>query len=278
MVTAIVIPVEMELPLRQQELDPHDVGTYRQIIGGPIELVLLDRPSASLYFHGEGKLEGLPINTRATALLWVHNSALRGQDVIVGPALILGPVDRRGDDETVPEDLVDLLLHTKRFRFQVKVRGEVAWAGNDVVYGSWLDAYLDGIQLAQRWTQVEDIRVVPELDDDLREAWFRAGQTNRWIRAANDPPFTRDSFVGCYSIEELAERLAAGMWCVGTAFYYRDLCLIQQVDGGDEWLTIRHRVPFESLTVGPLIEAGRFTELVRRFLAASKEECEGLGY
>ena len=53
---------------------------------------------------------------------------------------------------------------------------------------------------------------------------------------------------------------------------------IQQVDGGDEWLTIRHGMAFESITFGPCIEDGTFASLVRRLLAASKEQCEMLRY
>jgi hypothetical protein len=278
MVMAIVIPVDPKQPIRQQELKLHDVDGYRQIVGGPLEVVQLERPEASLYFHGEGKLEGLPINARATALLWVHNGAFLGRDVIVGPAMILGPVDHLGYEETAPVDLLNVLFGKARLRVEVLVQDEESWHGNEVVFLDWYEAYRYGLRLAQRWKLVREVRVVPELDEGLREAWHRVGQENRWIRAASDPPFTRQSFMGCFDIEELAERLTAAAWCTGTAFYYRDLCLIQQVDGGDEWLVIRHGVPFESLTVGPVIEAGRFIELVRRFLAASKEECEGLGY
>ncbi|MFC5289371.1 DUF3846 domain-containing protein [Actinokineospora guangxiensis] len=278
MVTAIVIPTDPKQPIRQQKLNLHDVDAYRQIVGGPLEVVPLGRPESSLYFHEEGKLERLPVNARATALLWVHNSAFRGRDVIAGPAMVLGPVDHMGYEMSAPADLIDLLFRATRLRVEVRVQGEHAWQRNEAVLPDWYEAYRQAIILARAWTLAEEVRVVPELDGQLRDAWFRAGQENRWIRAATDPPFTLASFTGCFSIEELEEQLTAAAWCVGTAFYYRDLCLIQQVDGGDEWLVIRHGVPFESLTVGPLIETGRFTELVRRFLAASKEQCEGLTY
>lgn len=276
-INAIVIPVDPTQPLRLQQLHLH-ADALREVVGGPLEAVQLERPEASMYLHEEGKLEGLPINARATALLWVHNSAFRGRDVIVGPAVVLGPVDDHGYEETAPADLVEVLFGTARLSVQVRLVGEVIWRADDAIFVDWYEAYRYGIRLAQRWMDIEDVRVVPELDQEFRNAWFRAGQVNPWIRMASDPPFTLQSFVGCYSIDELAERLTAVSWCLGTAFYYRDLCLIQQVDGGDEWLTIRHGMPFESLTVGPLIEAGGFTELVRRLLAASKEECEELRY
>jgi len=146
------------------------------------------------------------------------------------------------------------------------------------VFTDWFKAYVHAVQLTRLSTAVEEVRVVPELDGELRETWYRIGRDNLWIRDADDPPFTRDSFVGCYSIEELEERISGTAWAIGTAFYYRDLCFIQQVEGGDEWLTIRYGVGFESMTIGPSIGDGSFASLVRRLLEASREECQGLEY
>ena len=278
MLNAIVIPVDPGQPIRQQQLHSSDLDGYRQIVGGNLEVLTLDRPSASLYFNEEGKLLGLPINPRATVLLWAHNSAFRGHDVIVGPAFIVGLPDDEGDDTTVPDDLVHLLFNTKRYRVQVQTRDDDKWRENSEVFDDWFEAYLYGVQLAQRRVRVDEIRVVPKLDDQLRETWYKIGQENPWIKTATDPPFTRNSFVGCYSIDELAEWISGTAWAIGTAFYYRDLCFIQQVEGGDEWLTIRHGIAFESMTLGPSIEDGTFVALVQRLLAASKEQCQRLEY
>ena len=67
--------------------------------------------------------------------------------------------------------------------------------------------------------------------------WLEIGLRNPWIREACDPPFTRKSFHRCATREELRERIWHGNWCLGQAFYLGDLCFIQQVDGGDEWLS-----------------------------------------
>jgi hypothetical protein len=278
MPTAIVIPVDPKEPIRQEELHKNDLDAYRQLVGGNLEVLNLERPPATLYFNEEGKLVGMPVNRRATALLWVHNSGLRGRDVIVGPAFVVGPPDRQGDDRSVPEDLVELLLGTKRYRVQVQIQGSQAWSGKREVFADWFEACHHAVQLTRLSTAVEEVRVVPELADELRATWYRIGRENPWIREADDPPFTPDSFLGCYSIVELEERLGHGNWAVGTAFYYRDLCFIQQVEGGDEWLTIRHGVGFENVTVGPSVEDGSFGSLVTRLLTASREQCRRLEY
>jgi hypothetical protein len=161
---------------------------------------------------------------------------------------------------------------------QVQTQGDTSWNNNGRVFTDWFEAYAYGVQLAQHRTLVGEIRVVPELDDQLRQTWYQLGRANPWIKTADDPTFTRDSFVGCYSIDELAERISAASWCIGTAFYYRDLCFINQVEGGDEWLTIRHGIAFESMTLNPSIEDESFESLITRLLAASREQCEQLKY
>jgi len=276
MLTAIVIPVNLQQPIRQQQFHKHDLDAYRTLVGGNLEVITLDRPPASLYLNDEGKLLELPVNIRATTLLWAHHSAFRGKDAIMGPAFILGPVDRHGDDQTAPQDLIDLLFHTTRYRIQVQAQGDTRWNDNGRVFTDWFEAYAYSVHLAQQRSLVGEVRVVPELDDELRETWYQLGRANPWIREADDPPFTRDSFVGCYSIDELEKRIGHGNWCIGTAFYYRDLGFINQVEGGDEWLIIRHGVAFESMTLNPSIEEGRFESLVQRLLRATREELEGL--
>ena len=286
MITAIVIPAEPDQPIRQQQLNQHDLDAYRQIVGGHLELVHFVRPSAGMYINEEGKLNGLPFNHRATALLWAHNSAFRGRDVIVGPAFIVGPADHCGDDTSAPNDLVDLLFNTERYRVQVQTSRTGNWHGNELVFTDWSAAYQYVLDLADRWTLVAEVRVIPDHDQELLSQWYEIGRGNLWIRHADDPPFTRASFSGCQSIDELEERLGYTNWSPGTAFYYRDLCFINQVDGGDEWLTIKtfwedgrpSSLTFESITVDRYIKEGRFKDLIERLLKASKEDCRRLTY
>ncbi|HKX24265.1 MAG TPA: DUF3846 domain-containing protein [Candidatus Saccharimonadales bacterium] len=281
MITAIVIPVNPKEPIRLEEIDRTDLNAYRRLVDGSLEAINLDRPPASLCFNEQGKLIGLPLNQRATFLLWAHNSAFRGQDVIVGDAFILGPPDRQGDDTTAPDDLVTLLFHTERYRILVQTKGDEKFYGNRQTFDSWFEAYRYGVDLARRWSQVEEVQVVAERHDELNkliEKWLRIGQENPWIRTAYDPPFTWESFAECYTLAELQERIVQASWSLGTAFYYRDLCFINQIDGGDEWLTIRYDIAFESITFAPFIERGEFASLVQRLLTASKEQCQQLEY
>ncbi|NUL28437.1 DUF3846 domain-containing protein [Streptomyces lunaelactis] len=278
MITVIVIPVDPGQPIRLQQLEPSDVDAYQQIVGGNLQIVGLDRPSAAMYLNEEGKLNRMRVNHRATTLMWVHNSAFRNRDVIVGPALIVGPPNRHGNDTSAPEDLTDLLFNTKRYRVQLWTGSDPRWVSDAEVFIDWQEAYRYALQLVETREAAQEVRVVPELDNELREQWFKLGVENPWISSADDPPFTEHSFVGCYSIEELEERIGHGNWSIGTAFYYRDLCFINQVDGGDEWLTIRHGIAFESMTLEPSIEEGKFARLIHRLLTATKAQCQALTY
>ena len=84
--------------------------------------------------------------------------------------------------------------------------------------------------------------------EDRVRKWLEVGNSNIWIRKATDPPFDERSFYECSDIEELKAKLAHGNWSLGQAFYLEDICFIQQVNGGDEWLVIRGDLPFESIT------------------------------
>jgi hypothetical protein len=115
--------------------------------------------------------------------------------------------------------------------------------------------------------------------EDLR-VWLALGKRNPWIRQATDPPFGRGSFHLCKDLDELQEMLTRDLHhCpVGNAFAFGDLCFIQQAPSGDEWLTIRHALPFESITFGPVIARGEFREYVGHLLAATREQCRTLTY
>jgi hypothetical protein len=108
--------------------------------------------------------------------------------------------------------------------------------------------------------------------------WLSIGEANRWIRRAWDPPFTRKCFVECADAVALAERLSHGNWCLGQAFFLGDLCFVQQVGGGDEWLVIKQGIAFESASCGHMLASGTFTDFLARVQVATLEQCASLAY
>ena len=129
-------------------------------------------------------------------------------------------------------------------------------------------------------------QVLADLDGHVRErirTFLRVGRQNSWIRQAWDPPFNELSFHICKDVDELATFILRGNWSLGQAFVFGDICFINQVDGGDEWLTIKGSTAFESITMRTFSESRggastRLRETVERIRAASEEQCRRLEY
>ncbi|GAB3428467.1 DUF3846 domain-containing protein [Flindersiella endophytica] len=162
MLSAIVIPADPGQPVAMEHLAKDDFTAYRRLVGGHLEVVNLERPAASLYLNEEGKLLELPLNARATALAWVHNTTIRGRDVIVGDAFILGPADEEGSDTTTPDDLVDLLFSTERYQVQFQRADNDGWDVDSEVFTDWHEAYIPGLRLVHWRRFVNDVRILPE--------------------------------------------------------------------------------------------------------------------
>lgn len=110
------------------------------------------------------------------------------------------------------------------------------------------------------------------------QTWLEIGNRNYWIGMAVDPPFTEKSFKRCNTFEELYDEITTfGNWCLGTAFYCENICLIQQVDGGDEWLVIRDNVPFDSYTLARMGKK-KFLDYIERVKKATVEQLKQATY
>lgn len=160
-ISLIVIPALQTEAGSIRRVDPIDLTTYQNLVGGHLEAVRLDDPPASMYINDEGKLLGLPVNIRATQLAWAHNEGLRGHDLLAGPAFVTGPVDREGLDTAVPQAYLDQLLPSGPWRVEVLAYGETRWATNAVEYVTREAAYAAARNLRHRWIMADKLRVVP---------------------------------------------------------------------------------------------------------------------
>ncbi len=148
------------------------------------------------------------------------------------------------------------------------------------------DSYFYGLSESSEEFRSRCEAKIAELTTEQREQlawWVAIGRQNPWIQEAVDPPFTVLSFTFCRDIRELAERLFHGNWCLGQAFVLDEICFINQVDGGDEWLTIKGKTPFESITMQTFQESReqaeeRLQRTVERIQRATEEQCRKLAY
>ena len=119
------------------------------------------------------------------------------------------------------------------------------------------------------------------------EIWLSIAQQNPWIRQrgsgdANDicafePALTQQDFYECLSIEELYDLLTQGNWILGQPFYFQNLCFVNQINAGDEWLVIRDGIAFESLTAGAM-EYEEFKDWIECVFKATEEDLRRLDY
>jgi hypothetical protein len=76
----------------------------------------------------------------------------------------------------------------------------------------------------------------------------------------------------------MRRKLQECRWTVGQGFYYENLCFINQIEGGDEWLAIRNDLSFESFSFEGYLQSGTFDHLIERLLAATDDQLKRLAY
>lgn len=158
-IDGFIIPADAAFPIQHTEVPHNGLGTYQEIVGGHIEAIDLVMPEATFYIDEEGKLKDKPVNLRATAILWVHNPAYRKQDVIVGDAFLVGPVDENGDDTPIPDQLAELLNVPGRFQVEMRFAGHEEWHAVSRVLDDWYEAYSMSFALEDQATDMDAMRV-----------------------------------------------------------------------------------------------------------------------
>ncbi len=116
-------------------------------------------------------------------------------------------------------------------------------------------------------------------------------QKNGWLKRGGydwqDDPYMEEypyEFDRCFSMDDLADFFNAGNWAIRQGVVYGDLAFIQQVNGGDEWWTLKQDaegswVPFESVSFERI--AKDRSNLVRHIAGmrlATVEECKHFEY
>ena len=113
--------------------------------------------------------------------------------------------------------------------------------------------------------------------DNLKKMWVEIGKKNPWIRVANDPRFDINQVHEKKTISDLHDHFVHGNWCLGDAPFYKNICFINQDDGGGEYLVIRDDIPFESITV-KYFPLEKLTDFINRVLNATEKQLRELEY
>lgn len=133
-----------------------------------------------------------------------------------------------------------------------------------------------------------------EKDSELHCKLVKKCQDNVWIKergaAFGDDPFLEldspYSFCKTDDIESLKKHFEHGNWAIRNGIVYKDLVFVNQVDGGDEWWTLKldpetnEYVGFESVSFRTIIKSGEgeFEKYIDRLEKATIEQCLNLNY
>jgi len=113
-IQVIVVPSEDDQAIEVREIERGDLKAMQKIVGGYVQVIDIGNPDASILLNEQGKLEGLDVNRRATAPCWIHNSAFRHRDILVGNCFVTGRPDETGETTSAPQELLDLGLYDRK--------------------------------------------------------------------------------------------------------------------------------------------------------------------
>ena len=98
--------------------------------------------------------------------------------------------------------------------------------------------------------------------ESLLKLFYEKGMENPWLNGkaafydgnyiVEEDRLNKHSIIFVESKEELKKALLTTNQCLGTGYIYKNFCFINQINGGDEWLTMIEingkAYPFESIS------------------------------
>lgn len=103
----IIVPPEGGFSVHDTEGGEYWSDALTSAVGGDFDVVDLPSLGVDLWFHDEGKLIGLPVNTAATALFKQEYDT---RDFIVGTVVLTGGVDDMGGTVGMTDEQISLVL------------------------------------------------------------------------------------------------------------------------------------------------------------------------
>lgn len=157
----VVIPADARMAVEHRLLRTGNLDGPEQVVNGFVQILGLDNPSARLYVNEDGQAGKLPVNTRATMLLWMHNRSARFRGIVAGDAVLGG---RDGTD--VPTAYIRQFFTARQFRVEVQAYGDPDRHVRDERFEEWTDACSFALSEAYGTGslyrhEVTDMRVVP---------------------------------------------------------------------------------------------------------------------
>lgn len=128
------------------------------------------------------------------------------------------------------------------------------------------------------------------VDTQTEETLIKKCQQNGWLMRGGydwqDDPYLEEypyEFSCADDLEELRGFFTHGNRAIRQGIVYKDLAFIQQVNGGDEWWTLKQVddgwMSFENITFGNMVkDPERFNHMICSMVASSPQICHNLDY
>jgi hypothetical protein len=108
-ITVVVMPADETAPIELRQID-RGYRAGQEIVAGLIQPVDMPNAEATVWVNEEGLLLGLPINRRATKLLWANQLEHIDFTLLVGDAYVTGLPDEEGDTTSIPALVAQSIL------------------------------------------------------------------------------------------------------------------------------------------------------------------------
>ncbi len=86
--------------------------------------------------------------------------SIRGHDLIVGDAILVGPPDLLGDTGDVPDELATFLIDGEKYKVEMSSNGG-EWIEAMIRFDNYFYAAMFAMRIVQRTGYRADVRVVP---------------------------------------------------------------------------------------------------------------------
>lgn len=161
MIRGIVIPASMEVP--PQRFDASLSDAIGEAVGGLMEAVDLPKLGITMYVNDSGLVERLPLNRRATWLLWQQVRSAWDRTYLVGDVVLVGLADDEGEDTSLPSDFEELVFDARQLRVESHYEDNPSWWWNDETYDDCWEALRQAVTkqvLSPEWCETR-IAAVP---------------------------------------------------------------------------------------------------------------------
>lgn len=157
MITGLLIPANAADPI--QVLTFTGPGDYRAVIADWTDDVWLGTLGVTIHVDHNGIAKRLPLNIRASRLMWADRPDLIDRVKLYGDAVLVGD-DGSGEETDVPEAVHRALTEPGEYAVLLKVAGR-PWECRSDGHEEYLDAVTTGLVLMECWPGAEDMRVLP---------------------------------------------------------------------------------------------------------------------